>query len=180
MENSNGLTMLMNNAKMKFIDPAWKNVDWLRFDFAKRAGSIEYQYKCLMRLTKKMHEAGVPLLVGTDTPFMIGEVNGFSIHDDLRILVECGLSPYEAIGCGTKNAGSFIQQHVVNSEPFGLLKKGYKADIIMLTQNPLFDINHLKLRAGAMVSGKWFSEEWIQTAVNQLADKFKQDHSLLN
>lgn len=50
------------------------------------------------RLLRELHRGGVTLLLGTDAGGMgIGLVPGFSIHDDLRILPENGLTPYAAI-----------------------------------------------------------------------------------
>ena len=52
-----------------------------------------------------LHRAGVPLILGTDAGTgLLGLVPGFALHDELRILTENGLTPYEAIAAGTVNA----------------------------------------------------------------------------
>ena len=60
-----------------------------------------------------LHQAGIQLLLATDSGTGgMGIVPGFSIHDELRILVENGFSPYEAISAGTVNAAKVIETMV--------------------------------------------------------------------
>jgi len=58
-------------------------------------------------LTKALQEAGVTLLVGTDTAAPCA-IPGFSVHDELEELVAAGLTPYDALRAATANAGHFL------------------------------------------------------------------------
>lgn len=160
------LQKMLSRPEMKYVSSFWKSKRWLQFDFTRREGNINNKYQFLQKFTKKLSDARVPLLVGTDTPFMIGEVNGFAIHDELRNLVSCGLSNYQVLQCCTKNAGDFIRKYVADSEPFGLISQNFKADLLLLSANPLVDIKNLQKRVGIMVNGQWFSESDLQQKMN--------------
>lgn len=170
--NAAGLQQMLQQPEMKYVDPRWKNGSWNQFNFTTRPGNINDRYHFLKLLTKAFQDANVPLLLGTDTPFMIGEANGFAIHDDLKNLVSCGLSPYQALVCGTRNAGEFINRTVTSSQPFGLIKEGYRADFLLLSANPLSDIENIKARVGVMINGRWLSEKKLHDEMEKLAASF--------
>jgi len=108
----------------------------------------------------ELHEAGIPLLLGTDSA-ILAVVPGFSIHDELRILVENGFSPYEAITTGTANAAEAIEA-MVGDGNFGTIEVGKRADLILVNNNPLRDVANIKDIRGVMAAGRWFSEEELE------------------
>jgi len=59
------------------------------------------------QIVSDMHRAGVPLLAGTDVmnPFLFP---GFSLHDELALLVKAGLTPMEAVQTATRNAAQYL------------------------------------------------------------------------
>jgi len=116
-----------------------------------------YKYGIDRWLLTELHQAGVPLLLGTDSGIM-AVVPGFSIHDELRILVENGFSPYEAISAGTVNAAEVIEA-MVGDGNFGTIEVGKRADLILVNNNPLEDVTNIIDIRGVMAAGRWFSEE---------------------
>lgn len=163
---------LLNLPEMKNVSPKWKDNFWKQFDFPTRNGNINTEYAFLKKLTKSFYDVGVPLLLGTDTPFMTGQANGFAIHDDIRNLTECGLTPYQALSIGTKNAGEFINKFVSGSKPFGLIKVGCKADLLLLQTNPLKDVRALRDRVGVMINGRWLSEAKLKEEMEALVKSY--------
>ena len=115
-----------------------------------------YKYSIDRWVLTELHQAGVPLLLGTDSGIM-AVVPGFSIHDELRILVENGFSPYEAISAGTVNAAEVIEA-MVGEGDFGTIEVGKRADLILVNSNPLQDIASIQDILGVMAAGRWFSE----------------------
>ncbi len=132
-------------------DNPTRRTDLERFDRRERA-----KYPFLQRLTKALSDAGVPLLLGTDASAP-GMYPGASAHVDLRELVAAGLTPYEALAAGTRNAGAFIEEHVEEAEPFGVLAPGQRADLLLVRENPLEDVASASAVEGVMVRGRWFS-----------------------
>jgi imidazolonepropionase-like amidohydrolase len=120
------------------------------------------------RLIKALHDAGAGLLLGSDAP-QIFQVPGFSIHHELRLLVDAGLTPYEALRTGTRNVAVFLGEE----ERFGTVATGRRADLILLEADPLADIANVERRAGVMVNGRWLSEERIQAGLAAIAERYR-------
>jgi imidazolonepropionase-like amidohydrolase len=97
--------------------------------------------------TRRAHEAGVPLLVGTDLGVSL-VYPGFSVHEELRLLVdEVGLTPLEALRAAT--LGPARAMNMVDS--LGLIAPGRVADLVLLDADPLRDIrNTTRIRAVAV------------------------------
>jgi imidazolonepropionase-like amidohydrolase len=112
-----------------------------------------------------LHQAGIPLLLATDSGTGgMGIVPGFSIHDELRILVENGFSPYEAISAGTVNAAKVIEA-MVGEGDFGTIEVGQRADLILVKNNPLEDVANIKDLHGVMAAGRWYSREELSQMI---------------
>ncbi|MCP4658241.1 MAG: amidohydrolase family protein [bacterium] len=118
-------------------------------------------------ITRRLHEAGAGILLGTDTPNPY-VIPGFSLHEELRLLVDAGLSIYDAIAAGTRNAAEFLGR----SAEFGTVAVGRRADLILLEGNPLEDVAFLERRLGVMVRGEWFPEELLQQKLAELVASF--------
>jgi len=109
----------------------------------------------------EMHEAGVPLLLGTD---LFGAVvPGFSIHQELKMMVDAGLTPYEALRTGTVNVAAYLGE----TEKAGTIEVGKRADFILLDENPLADISRTKHVRGVFSHGKWRSETDLATLLDE-------------
>ena len=114
----------------------------------------------------ELHKAGIPLTLGTDAGTgAMGIVPGFSIHAELRILIENGFSPYEAIQAATVNASRVVAA-MIGKDDFGTIDIGKRADFILLEKNPLDDVANIKNRLGVMAAGRWYGEKEIQTMID--------------
>src|SRR5690606_41401968 len=90
-----------------------------------------------------------------DAP-QVFNVPGFSIHHELDGMINAGLKPLEAIQTGTINPATFFD------ESFGEVKEGYYADLILLDDNPLENIDNLKNPVGIMERGQWMDRATIE------------------
>jgi imidazolonepropionase-like amidohydrolase len=99
-----------------------------------------------------LHDAGAGLLAGTDAgnPFVIP---GVSLLEELRHLVDAGLSPLEALRAATCNAASALGR----ADEAGTVAVGKVADLVLLDASPLEDIGHLRAIAGVAVRGLWLT-----------------------
>jgi hypothetical protein len=103
----------------------------------------------LSALLFEMHEAGVPLLLGTD---LFGAVvPGFSVHQELELMVDAGLTPYEALQTGTVNVATYLGE----TDSAGTVEVGKRADFILVADNPLADIGNAADVNGVFSHGKW-------------------------
>lgn len=92
-------------------------------------------FSALKKAVKQLYEAGVSIAVGTDSGAP-GVVIGKAVHKELETLVEAGLSPMEAIVCGTKKAA----ENLGRENELGTIETGKLADMIAVTGNPAIDI----------------------------------------
>jgi Amidohydrolase family len=97
-----------------------------------------------------MKRAGVQIIAGTDTPnpFVFP---GFSLHDELGLLVKAGLTPMEALQAATRNAANYLGM----LDSTGTIEKGKLADLVLLDDDPLADISNTKKIKAVVVGGKF-------------------------
>ncbi len=98
---------------------------------------------------RKLHGAGVKILLGTDSGAFPIRVPGFSEHLELELLVQAGLTPYEAILAGTRNAAEALKI----DQDFGTLVKGKAANFIVLDADPTIDIRYTRRIHGVYKAG---------------------------
>jgi imidazolonepropionase-like amidohydrolase len=104
-------------------------------------------------VVRAMHKAGVEMLAGTDPPTR-DIFPGFSLHDELGLLVESGFTPREALATATVNAAKCLGF----SDSQGAIEKGNVADLVVLDADPLADIEHVRKISGVAVAGKYFAK----------------------
>jgi imidazolonepropionase-like amidohydrolase len=107
----------------------------------------------------------VGLLLGSDAP-QVFNVPGFSLHHELKYMVDAGLSPYDALKTGTSNVGKYF-----NRADIGVIKEGAVSDLILLSGNPLEDINNSKKIEGVMLRNMWLPKEYIEQELKKLEKK---------
>jgi len=124
-----------------------------------------FKYTLEKMLLTKLKQAGIPLLLSTDAGTGgMGIVPGFSIHDELRILIENGFTPYEAIAAGTINASKVVKA-MTGKDDFGTIEVGKRADVIVVNKNPLEDVANIKDLRGVMAAGRWYEKAELQKMI---------------
>ncbi|MET7508465.1 amidohydrolase family protein [Streptomyces albidoflavus] len=88
-------------------------------------------------VTAALHRAGVPLLAGTDAADVgvLGTAHGVSLHQELRLLVECGLTPAEALAAATS-----VPADRFRLPDRGRIAPGRQADLLLVDDDPVTDI----------------------------------------
>jgi imidazolonepropionase-like amidohydrolase len=110
-----------------------------------------------------MQRAGVELLAGTDMPkpFLLP---GFSLQDELVLLVEAGLTPIEAIKTATINPARFLGK----AKELGTVEKGKLADLVLLDANPLSDIRNTQKINAVVVNGRLLDRKALDDLLAQV------------
>ena len=126
------------------------------------------KYVALRRqLIKACSQGGVGLLLGSDAP-QVFNVPGFSVHHELRYLVQSGLTPFEALKTGTVNVAAFYNQ----SSTSGTVTAGKVSDLVLLNGNPLSDISATQSVEGVMLGSQWLPKAFVESELKRL-DKSK-------
>ncbi len=160
----------VNDPRVKYM-PGWARSSWSPaaaihsfgprtpedFAFAKK----EFQKD--LELVAAMQQAGVGILAGTDTsnPFCMP---GFSLHDELGLLVKAGLTPMQALQAATLNPARFLG----TEKDFGTIEKGKVADLVLLDANPLDDIANTRKIASLVYGGRLYSRTDLEQMLSQV------------
>jgi imidazolonepropionase-like amidohydrolase len=102
-----------------------------------------------MDLVAEMQKAGVRILAGSDAPAPY-VFPGSGLHDELQLLVESGLTPFEALQSATKSPAEFLH----SAKDSGTVEKGKFADLVLLDGNPLDDIRNTRKIRAIILHGK--------------------------
>ncbi|MGH9333193.1 MAG: amidohydrolase family protein [Vicinamibacteria bacterium] len=114
------------------------------------------------RILAALHEGGVRILLGTDSP-QIFSVPGFSIHREMQLYVDVGMTPFEVISSGTRVVADYL------GENFGTVEVGKIADLILVDGNPLEDVKNVSRASGVVFRGRYLTREEIDQRLQAIA-----------
>jgi imidazolonepropionase-like amidohydrolase len=104
-------------------------------------------------IVRRLHEAGAKLLAGTDAGIGV-TAPGASMADELGLLVDAGLSPYDALRAATADAAEYLG---LDGE-VGTIATGARADLLLLDADPLADIGAVRRVRGVMLRGVYVGD----------------------
>lgn len=150
-----------NDARLKYI-PLTVRQRWRTLLATNLAEILPFGKKIFpkqMDLVKAMNASRVMFLAGTDSgwgnPYTFA---GFSLHDELALLVQAGLSPMQALQTATLNPAKFLKMEKTH----GTIERGKIADLILLDANPLESIGNTQKIAAVVVNGRYLPKESLQ------------------
>jgi hypothetical protein len=153
--------------EVRYLHPSYHE-SWQRGRYTRRRGSLVTRLAFLKDLTLAFAQADVPLLLGSDSPGIPGMFPGASIHNDLRNMVDAGLTPYQALTAGTRTAGEFARRTRSGSPIFGVVAPGSRADLMLVADNPLEDVANVRSPEGVMVAGRWWTADDLHRHLQSL------------
>lgn len=112
------------------------------------ARTYEAQLPTAMRNLKALHDAGVPIAMGTDTG-PLGRFQGYFELMELEKMVEAGLTPAQALSAATREAARCM--HI--DRELGTLEPGKWADFVVLDASPLDDIRNVRTQQSVWIGG---------------------------
>jgi hypothetical protein len=113
-----------------------------------------------------MQKAGVKLLAGTDYPNPYC-FPGFSLHDELQLMVEGGLTPAQALKTATVNPAAYLRKEA----DYGSIKPGQYASLLLLDANPLANIANTRKIHAVMLKGKYFPAGTLRQMLQQAEER---------
>ncbi len=137
-----------------------------------RAAYFDKLVKFHFQIVRVFEEAGVPMVAGTDAG-VSGVVGGFSLHDELELLQQAGLTPEEALASATRLSAVWLG---LDSE-IGTIEAGKLADLILLDANPLNNAKNIRSISGVFVNGGWLDKAKLKA---MLADLSKRNNASKN
>lgn len=170
-EQVRSLDGIINLPSLKYVHPLmqskWLNSNNYNTDTTPdRVAYVDKIANFNSRLVKAFKEAGVPMVAGTDSG-VSGVVWGFSLHDELELLVQAGLTPQEALASATRLPATWLGI----DDKIGTIETGKYADLILLDANPLDDISNTRKISGVFVNGQWVDKAKIEMMLSDLAKR---------
>lgn len=114
--------------------------------------ALNKTFQSQMQLVNHLHKMGVMILAGSDFAGMPYVYPGIGLHQELKLLVEAGLSNFEALKTATLNPAIFMAKQ----DLYGSVMVGKYSDLLILDKNPFNNIDNLKTVKVVIVKGKIF------------------------
>ena len=153
---------LLNDTRRRYVPVRQRRSVNLYLDAARtwsadRKSFVNRLYQTRLRLVGAMSRAGVDIIAGTDTADGY-PVAGFSLHDELGLYVQAGLTPMEALRTATYNPAKYFGM----LDSLGTIEQGKIADLLLLDANPLDDIANTMRIDAVVLNGRLLPREVLQ------------------
>ncbi len=158
---------VVENRSLRFA-PAYLREEWetnrtRRLSQPNDDSSAPDLFARVKELAGALHEARVPLLVGSDAGDSYS-LAGFSLHDELALLVEVGMTEWEVIRAATLGAAEYLEA----ADSLGTVEAGKVADLVLLEANPLDDIRNTRRIRAVILNGRLLDREALDAMFDQI------------
>ncbi len=123
--------------------------------------AVDRAFPRMARFVAQLHDAGVPIRVGTDSAF-----EGPGYHEELRLLVEAGLSPESALESATRHGALGIA-----APELGTVEEGRPADLLFFRADPTASLDHLDTLETVVVDGRRYDVDELRQAHARALDR---------
>jgi hypothetical protein len=154
------------DVRLEFVIPAVKagwspGLDRMFSIWSKDRELADSMFSRYLQLVGLLNRAGVPIMAGTDAlgPFCYP---GFSLHDELALLVEAGLTSMHALQAATRNPAVFLNV----SDSLGTVESGKLADLVLLDADPIADIRNTTTINAVILDGQLIDHAALQRILN--------------
>ena len=175
IHNMMGNDSILDSEPIKYMNPLIKKVDsemeferWYntKVNDSSALHRIEKQHKFHLTIVELLHKANVNLICGTDAGIGV-TVPGFSIHKELQLYKEAGLSNYEVLKTATVNPTK-THSHF---ESLGTIEEGKTANLLVLDTNPLDDLSALSEPSTIFIKGKKINRDKLNSFNSKAKDR---------
>jgi imidazolonepropionase-like amidohydrolase len=138
---------------------------------AQDAALAQQRWPVARKIVLAMHQARVPIMAGTDAP-MPGVYPGYSLHEEMAMLVESGLSPSEALRAATLVPAKFLGI----AGAAGSVEVGMRADLVLLDADPTKDIRNTRRINAVLLDGRLLRRADLDALLEGAAEKAAGGH----
>jgi imidazolonepropionase-like amidohydrolase len=125
--------------------------------------NLKLTFPKLLQVVGRMHRAGVVLLAGTDIAGP--RIPGFSLHNELSMLVAAGLTPAQSLQAATLNPAIVLKK----TNDFGSVEVGKMANLVLLDANPMENIDNTRRISSVVLRGKVFNRKQLDKLLAEAA-----------
>jgi tetratricopeptide (TPR) repeat protein len=168
---------MLKEPELQYVEPltraSWgPQTNRYRSNWLPRLKEMDKMLKQSLELQKMMvkefDKAGVPVMTGTDAPLTF-VYPGFTLHHELELFVESGLTPFRALRAATITPAKVLK---IDSE-VGTIVVGKQADLVLLDANPLDNIKNTQKISGVFTKGRWLSKKEIDQSLEKIAADYR-------
>lgn len=168
------------NSASPSADPRWRylradeRARWDRFlagYTAKDATLAKQRWPIARQIVLSMHQAGVTVMAGTDAP-MPGVYPGFALLEELQLLVDAGLTPFDVLRSATLEPARFLGI----ADTSGSVAVGKRADLVLLDADPSKDIGNTRRIRAVVLDGRLLQRTDLDALLEQAGRTQALDH----
>ena len=127
--------------------------------------AAERTFQARLAIVRALHDAGAGLLAGTDSASY--DAPGFSLYDELSLMEEAGLRPFDALATATRDVGVFLHHSDI-----GRVVVDAVADLVLVEADPRLDVRNAERRVGVALRGHWYPEADLRARRQAVAASF--------
>jgi imidazolonepropionase-like amidohydrolase len=174
LEQMRNPAMLKDQPGVAYVNPTLHGV-WLHANpYTRRAtperiAAMQDVVAFNDRLVKAFADAGIPVLAGTDT-LVSGLAPGAALHEELEALAHAGLTPRQILEAATRQSAEWLGV----AQDRGAVEVGKRADLVLLTADPLADVANTRKIAAVMVGGRFYSRRDLDERLADFARRYAE------
>jgi len=140
-----GMEDVPNNAEsVRSVPSLLRRTGWQSSDFE----AFRRSRRRIDQFVREYERAGGAIAAGSDAANQL-LIPGYSLHEEMALLVDAGLTPLEAITAATRRGAQLLR-----ADSLGLVAAGKVADLVVLNGNPLSNIIATRTIAMVMIRGR--------------------------
>jgi len=166
---------LLDNPAIRYVPKAilnsWKKREGVTTKGEEDRLAKENRFRRLMELLGRFYRAGGQIHASTDATWLFGTdttwvIPGFSLHNELMLLTELGMTAAETIAAATSGPARFLGLRDV-----GTIAAGKAADLVLLTANPLENIRNTRMISAVVSNGQLFDRAALDEMLVKLVQR---------
>ena len=146
----------------------WESNPIVHIEIPEYVTARKREFQQALRITREAHQAGVRFLAGTDSGGVPYLYYGFSLHNELALLVEAGFTPMQALQSASRDPAEFL-----GLRDRGTIEAGKRADLVLLRADPLADIHNTQQIEAVVIGGRVLNRGELDRLLNSAENKAK-------